>query len=155
VQIVDFVGRGWYCSTRSSGCLAGQFVVVGKDGDVMKADWFVKLLLFVIAISLGAIALAPYVAPSVVVSAQAGDIHPLYFEPGTYMLRAPDGSQQVYGKVAVDMRNGKIWGFPTLPRIPTRPIRQLPRHRHPIRFSWASLRCRKSTNEFVRALPNC
>jgi len=99
----------------------------------MKADWFVKLLLFVIAISLGAIALAPYVAPSVVVSAQAGDIHPLYFEPGTYMLRAPDGSQQVYGKVAVDMRNGKIWGFPTLTQdpYPSNPTASAPPTSHP------------------------
>ena len=52
------------------------------------------------------------------VSAQGEDVRPLYFEPGTYMLRAPDGSQQVYGKVAVDMRNGKIWGFPTLTQDP-------------------------------------
>jgi hypothetical protein len=114
-------------------CLAGQFVVVGKDEDVMKADWFVKLLLFVITISLGAIALGPYVAPSVVVSAQAGDVHPLYFEPGTYMLRAPDGSQQVYGKVAVDMRNGKIWGFPTFTQdpYPSNPTASTPPTSHP------------------------
>ena len=30
------------------------------------------------------------------------------------MLRAPDGSQQVYETVIVDMRTGKVWGFPTL-----------------------------------------
>lgn len=29
------------------------------------------------------------------------------------MLRAPDGSRQVYGRVIVDMRTGKVWGFPT------------------------------------------
>ena len=34
------------------------------------------------------------------------------------MLRAPDGSKQVYGKVVVDLRNGKIWGFPTLSSDP-------------------------------------
>jgi hypothetical protein len=86
-------------------------------GDVMKVDWVVKSLLAVIAISLGAIAVRPYVAPPAV-NAQTGEVHPLYFEPGTYMLRAPDGSQQVYGKVAIDMRNGKIWGFPTFTQDP-------------------------------------
>ena len=83
----------------------------------MKVDWVVKGLLATIAISLGAIAVRPYVAPPVV-SAQTGEVHPLYFEPGTFMLRAPDGSQQVYGKVAIDMRNGKIWGFPTFTQDP-------------------------------------
>lgn len=78
----------------------------------MKADGVVKFLLAMIALSLGAIAVSPYVAPPAV-TAQTGEVHPLYFEPGTFMLRAPDGSQQVYGKVAIDMRNGKIWGFPT------------------------------------------
>jgi hypothetical protein len=29
------------------------------------------------------------------------------------MLRAADGSKQVYGKVVVDLRTGKVWGFPT------------------------------------------
>lgn len=83
----------------------------------MKVDFALKFLLAVIAISLAAIASRPYVAPPVV-SAQSGDVHPLYFEPGTFMLRAPDGSQQVYGKVAIDMRNGKIWGFPTFTQDP-------------------------------------
>jgi len=84
----------------------------------MKVDWVVKGLLAAIAISLGAIAVRPYVAPPEV-SAQTGEVHPLYFEPGTFMLRAPDGSQQVYGKVAIDMRNGKIWGFPTFTQDPS------------------------------------
>jgi hypothetical protein len=83
----------------------------------MKIDFIVKFLLAVIAISLAAIALHPYLAPPVV-SAQSGEVHPLYFEPGTFMLRAPDASQQVYGKVAIDMRNGKVWGFPTMTQDP-------------------------------------
>jgi hypothetical protein len=28
------------------------------------------------------------------------------------MLRTPDGSQQVDGRVIVDMRTGKVWGCP-------------------------------------------
>lgn len=71
-----------------------------------------NLLLLTIALALLAIALKPYLAPAPV-EAQAGEPHPFYFEPGTQMLRAPDGSRQVYGRVVVDMRNGNVWGFPT------------------------------------------
>jgi hypothetical protein len=34
------------------------------------------------------------------------------------MLRAPDASRQVMGKVIIDMRNGNVWGFPTLGHEP-------------------------------------
>jgi len=71
-----------------------------------------KILLLVIAFALMAIALRPYIAPGAV-SAQSGAPYPLYIEPGTQMLRAPDGSRQVYGRVVIDLRNGKVWGFPT------------------------------------------
>ena len=43
---------------------------------------------------------------------------PLYIEPGVTMLRAPDGSRQVLGKVVVDLRNGNVWGFPTTVQQP-------------------------------------
>jgi hypothetical protein len=65
-----------------------------------------------IAIALVAIAVRPYLAPDQV-QAQSESPYPFYIEPGTKMLRAPDGSRQIYGRVVVDMRNGKIWGFPT------------------------------------------
>jgi hypothetical protein len=69
-------------------------------------------LLSIIAIALVAIAVEPMFTPHV---AQAQSTpYPFYIEPGSELLRAPDGSKQVYGKVVVDMRNGKIWGFPTL-----------------------------------------
>jgi hypothetical protein len=83
----------------------------------MKIDWLVKTLLFAIAVFLGLIALRPLFVPSPV-SAQGGEGFPFYIEPGTVMLRAPDGSRQVYGKVVVDLRNGKVWGFPTLTQDP-------------------------------------
>lgn len=83
----------------------------------MKIDWLMKFLLLVIAVSLTAIALRPYVAP-VPVQAQGGEAHPFYIEPGVAMLRAPDGSRQALGKVMVDLRNGNIWGFPTLTQDP-------------------------------------
>jgi hypothetical protein len=68
-------------------------------------------LLFVIAIALVVIAARPFFRPQ---PAQAqSQVYPFYIEPGSELLRAPDGSKQVYGKVVVDMRTGKIWGFPT------------------------------------------
>ena len=42
----------------------------------------------------------------------------IYIEPGVTMLRAPDGSRQVLGKVVVDLRNGNVWGFPTTTQQP-------------------------------------
>jgi hypothetical protein len=106
----------------------------------MKVDFFVKFLVAVIAISLAAIAVRPYVAPPVV-SAQSADLHPLYFEPGTFMLRAPDGSKQVYGKVAIDMRNGKVWGFPTFTQdpYPSNPMSTSPTTSHPFLLGKFSL----------------
>lgn len=50
--------------------------------------------------------------------AQSDAIFPVYIEPGTRMLRSPDGSTQVLGKVVVDLRSGRIWGFPTLSDSP-------------------------------------
>jgi hypothetical protein len=81
----------------------------------MKLD-SLKLLLLVIASSLVIIALRPYIAPPAV--AAQSEAHDLYIEPGVSMLRAPDGSQQVLGKVVVDLRNGNIWGFPTFSQNP-------------------------------------
>lgn len=78
----------------------------------MKMDWSVKLLLLVIAIATSAIALRPYLAPAPV-QAQSDGAYPFYIEPGTVMLRAPDGSRAVLGRVVIDMRNGNVWGFPT------------------------------------------
>lgn len=71
-----------------------------------------NFLLFAIAVALFAIAIRPYIAPKPV-AAQSDAPYPFYIEPGTQMLRAPDGSRQVYGRVVIDMRNGRVWGFPT------------------------------------------
>lgn len=65
-----------------------------------------------IAVSPGIIAL-PTGRPSLPVHAQA-DYSYLYVEPQTAMLRKPDGSQQVEGKIVIDMRNGDVLGFATL-----------------------------------------
>lgn len=74
-------------------------------------------LLLTIALALLAIALRPYTAPAPV-EAQSGTPYPFYIEPGTQMLRAPDGSKQVYGRVVVDLRNGNVWAFPTFSSDP-------------------------------------
>jgi len=90
----------------------------------MKMDWLVKTLLLVIAVLLGVNAFRPVVAPPVV-SAQGSDGYPFYIEPSVTMLRAPDGSQQVYGKVVIDLRNGKVWGFPTTTPDSPYPVNQM------------------------------
>lgn len=82
----------------------------------MKRNWTTNFLLLLIAIALTAIAIRPYVTPQIAVAASTP--YPLYIEPGTTLLRAPDGSQQVLGRMVVDMRTGKIWGFPTLNQNP-------------------------------------
>jgi hypothetical protein len=79
----------------------------------MKNPVLTNVLLFVIAIALTAIAARPFFSPKPA-QAQSSSGYPFYIEPGTNMLRAPDGSRQVYGKVVVDLRTGKVWGFPTL-----------------------------------------
>ena len=49
------------------------------------------------------------------------------------MLRAPEGSKQVLGRVVVDMRNGKVWGFPTTSThtYPTNGMETKPQVSHP------------------------
>jgi hypothetical protein len=79
----------------------------------MRKDAVTNSLLLVIAVALVAIALRPYINPAPA-QAQSVSAHAFYIEPGVQMLRAPDASAQVYGKVVVDMRTGKVWGFPTL-----------------------------------------
>jgi hypothetical protein len=86
-----------------------------------------NFLLLVIAVALIAIAVRPYIDPAPA-QAQTTSAHPFYIEPGVQMLVAPDGSRQVYGKVVVDLRNGKIWGFPTgsLNPYPSYPMNSTP-----------------------------
>jgi hypothetical protein len=75
----------------------------------MKIDGIVKFLLLVIAIFLGVIALRPYVTPPVV-QAQSSGGYPVYFAPTAVMLTTPNGG--ALGRVAIDLRNGNVWGFP-------------------------------------------
>jgi hypothetical protein len=79
---------------------------------LVRKDALTNVLLSVIAVALVAIVARPYVAPPPV-AADSTAAHALYIEPGVQNLRYPDGTGQVYGKVVVDLRTGKIWGFPT------------------------------------------
>ena len=83
----------------------------------MKNDPMTKLLLSVIAIALVAIAIRPFRTPAPA-QAQSGTAYPVFIEPGVQMLKTSDGSKQVYGRMVVDLRTGKIWGFPTITTDP-------------------------------------
>ena len=82
-----------------------------------KLDLYTKCVLTVIAVLLAVIALRPIASPPAV-SAESNYGY-LFIEPQTTTLRSPDRSQQqVEGKVVIDMRNGNVWGFPTLSSAP-------------------------------------
>ena len=89
---------------------AAVFVAVAEVN--VRRNVLTNALLGVIAMALVVIAARPYVSP-VPVAADSSAAHAFYIEPGVQMLRYPDGTGQVYGKVVVDLRSGKIWGFPT------------------------------------------
>jgi hypothetical protein len=90
-----------------------------------------NLLLAAIALLLLGLVLRPVRAPEPVM-AQSADTD-YFFEPGTFLVRAPDNSQQVYAKVVVDLRNGRVWAFPTLTPAPypSDPIYNKPQTSHP------------------------
>ena len=76
----------------------------------MRRENLTVFLLLIIAIALVAIAVQPIFTPP---AAEAqSSVYPFYIEPGSEMLRSPDGTSQVFGKVVVDMRNGKDLGLP-------------------------------------------
>ncbi|MGA2251213.1 hypothetical protein [Terracidiphilus sp.] len=110
----------------------------------MKTDRFVKLLLLLIAVATSAIAIRPYLAPATVKAQDGTSPYPFYIEPGTYMLRAPDASRQLLGKVVIDMRNGNVWGFPTNTSdpYPSSPASSAPLTSHPFllgKFAWSDV----------------
>jgi hypothetical protein len=78
----------------------------------MQSDHLTKGLLLLIAGLLSANLIRSLVnAPPV--RAQPPAEYNVYIEPGVRMLRAPDGSRQVLGKVFIDLANGNVWGYPT------------------------------------------
>jgi hypothetical protein len=83
----------------------------------MKLDRFTNAVLVIIAILLGMLVFRPLLQPAPV-AAHGEEVYPFYVEPGYTMVRKPDGTAQFYGKMVIDMRNGDIWGFPTLTQSP-------------------------------------
>jgi len=98
----------------------------------MKNAATTNVLLLLIAMALLAIAIEPLIKPKPA-QAQTALGYPFYIEPGVQTLVAPDGTRQVLGKVVVDLRTGKIWGFPTLSQLsyPTDPMNNKPTTSHP------------------------
>jgi hypothetical protein len=82
----------------------------------MKSLRTTNLLLAAIALLLLALALRPLREP-VPVMAQSPDTD-YFIEPGTFMVRSYDTNQQVYSKIIVDLRNGRVWAFPTITPSP-------------------------------------
>src|ERR1700693_156687 len=83
---------------------------MAADNIRMKTDLYTKVILSMIAVLLAVLAL--HQAPPVLAQNQKG--RDLWIEPGFTMVRRPDGTEQVQGKVVVDRLTGDIWGFPTL-----------------------------------------
>lgn len=98
----------------------------------MRSQSFTNFLLLVIAVALIAIAIRPIFMPAPA-KAELTAPYPVYIEPGTQNLRSPDGTGQVFGRVVVDMRTGKVWGFPTytLDTYPANSVETKPQVSHP------------------------
>ncbi len=76
-----------------------------------------KQLLIVIIVLLSAVLLRPLFRPEVSHAQGRSTARSFYIEPGVTMLRvrtAAAGS----GKVAIDLENGNVWGFPTTTSAP-------------------------------------
>ena len=100
----------------------------------MKLDRTLKILLTVAVLLLRVIALRPLLQPAPVL-AQNDEACRFYVEPGTTLLRKPDGSAQVYGKKFIDMHTGDVWGFPTTDNqspYPVNPTSSTPAKSHPM-----------------------
>jgi hypothetical protein len=99
----------------------------------MRKDAVTSTLLALIAIALIAIAVRPYIAPAPT-EAQSLSAYPFHIEPGVQMLHRAGVTENLYGRVVVDMRNGKIWGFPTgtIDTYPTNSLDSKPVTSHPL-----------------------
>lgn len=82
----------------------------------MKLMTFERIAVALIIVFLGLLALRPLLRPQIA-RAQSPAGH-YYIEPGIHILRSPDRTKQVHGKVVVDLSTGEIWGFPTAQDVP-------------------------------------
>lgn len=79
----------------------------------MKLDSAFKVLLISLAVLVTADLLQSLRTAPRVYAQSLSSGSTVYIEPGTTMLRAPDGSRQVLGKVLIDLSSGNVWGLPT------------------------------------------
>ena len=108
----------------------------------MAIDRFTKAILAVIAVFLGILVFRPMFQPAPVRAQVEEGGYPFFVEPGYTTIRKPDGTAQMYGKMVIDMRNGDIWGFPTLTTSPypidsaqTKPPKSYPMYMGKFMFS--------------------
>jgi hypothetical protein len=94
-----------------------EFVYISCGGN-MKNDALMKVELALIIALLAAIAMRSFASPGISHAQSSQSSRSLYIEPGVTMLRAPDGSRQVLGKVMIDLDTGKVWGLPTTVQQP-------------------------------------
>ena len=79
----------------------------------MRGENLTIALLLIIAVALVAIAVPNDLCPPPSRGTVPIRLIRFILSPGSEMLRAPDGSKQVYGKVVVDLSTGRVRGFPT------------------------------------------
>jgi hypothetical protein len=99
----------------------------------MRFDWITKILLLAIAVILGMLVFRPIAQPEPVF-AQSGSAYPFQILEGVVTLRKSDGTQ-TWGKVAVDMRSGDVWGFPMPAQSTPYPVygaSEIPKVSHPM-----------------------
>lgn len=105
-----------------------------------------NFLLAAIALLLLTLALRPMWTPAPVM-AQTPDTD-YFFEQGTFMVKSYETGQQSYSKIVVDVRNGRVWAFPTISPapFPVDPVNGKPQTSHPFQIGRFAL---EDTKKFV------
>ena len=114
----------------------------------MKADLYTKAVLTVIAVLLVVLAAGELARPiPATAESHSDDFMYLHFDEKLRKLNAPDGSSSVLGRMAIDLRNGDVWGFPTDPLgYPRRPAEMKPGYSKPMylgRFDLSRIKNRR------------
>jgi hypothetical protein len=112
----------------------------------MKHDTYLRAVLTVIAAALVVVAARPFLTPQPAAAIES-DYTFLHFDPEVTKISKPDGSADVIGRVAIDLRNGDIYGFPTENLgYPRNPAAGKPGYSRPIylgRFEFDEIRPRR------------
>ncbi|MFN7992073.1 MAG: hypothetical protein U0Q18_00635 [Bryobacteraceae bacterium] len=99
----------------------------------MRTDLYTKVVFTAIGIFLGIVALRPYTAPAGVKAQDTNHCGCLVFDPNVTQIITPDGQSSVPGRVAIDVRTGNIYGFPSDPvGYPRDPGRNRPATSDPV-----------------------